>query len=174
MCPYRLAAFGKAVNVSKCSLIRTDADELTYSLHILIRYEIEKQLIDGSLRIKDVPSVWDSLYEEYLGIRPSSNKEGCLQDTHWSGGMFGYFPSYALGSAYGVQMLSRMEKEIPCLWKSVADGDLAPVTSWLHDHIHRFSALYTPKEIITNVCGGFDPAYYIRYLTEKYTAIYNL
>ena len=154
--------------------MRTEADELTYSLHVMIRYEIEKQLIEGSLQIKDVPAAWNDLYEAYLGVRPSTDKEGCLQDSHWSGGMFGYFPSYALGSAYGAQMLFRMEKEVPGLWQSVADGDLKPVTAWLREHIHRYSALCTPKEIIENVCGGFDPSVYVRYLTEKYSALYNL
>ena len=166
--------FYRAVNRAQPSLIRTEADELTYSLHVMIRYEIEKQLMEGTLSVRDVPAVWNDLYEAYLGIRPANDKEGCLQDSHWSGGMFGYFPSYALGSAYGAQMLDRMEREVPALWESVASGDLSPVTSWLHDRIHRYSALYTPKEIIDNVCGEFAPSYYVRYLTEKYTDLYHL
>ena len=166
--------FYRAVNRAQPSLIRTEADELTYSLHVMIRYEVEKQLIEGSLQIKDVPQVWNDLYEAYLGIRPSDNKTGCLQDSHWSGGMFGYFPSYALGSAYGAQMLSRMEKEMPDLWETVGTGDLSRVTAWLQEHIHRYSALYTPKEILARVCGEFDPSYYVRYLTDKYSELYNL
>ena len=166
--------FYRAVNRAQPSLIRTEADELTYSLHVMIRYKIEKQLIDGSLQVKDVPQVWNDLYEAYLGIRPADDKTGCLQDSHWSGGMFGYFPSYALGSAYGAQMLARMETEVPDLWKSIGRGDLTPVTAWLHEQIHRYSALYTPKEIIARVCGEFDPSYYVRYLTEKYSDLYNL
>ena len=166
--------FYRAVNRAQPSLIRTEADELTYSLHVMIRYEIEKQLMNGSLSVKDVPQVWNDLYEAYLGVRPCDDKTGCLQDSHWSGGMFGYFPSYALGSAYGAQMLARMENEVPDLWVSVGNGDLGPVTAWLHDRIHRYSALYTPKEILTRVCGEFDPSYYIRYLTEKYSELYNL
>lgn len=166
--------FYRAINRVQPSLIRTEADELTYSLHVMIRYEIEKQLIDGSLQVKDIPKVWNNLYEAYLGIRPTDNKTGCLQDSHWSGGMFGYFPSYALGSAYGAQMLDRMEKEVPQLWDKVGKGDLSPVTEWLHEKIHQFSALFTPQEILDQVCGGFDPSYYIRYLTEKYSELYNL
>ena len=166
--------FYRAINRVQPSLIRTEADELTYSLHVMIRYEIEKQLIDGSLQVKDIPQVWNNLYEAYLGIRPTDNKTGCLQDSHWSGGMFGYFPSYALGSAYGAQMLDRMEKEVPQLWDKVGKGDLSPVTEWLHEKIHQFSALFTPQEILDQVCGGFDPSYYIRYLTEKYSELYIL
>ncbi len=166
--------FYKAVNRAQPSLIRTEADEVTYPLHIMIRYEIEKQLIDGTLEIARVPAVWNDLYEEYLGIRPASDREGCLQDSHWSGGMLGYFPTYALGSAYGAQMLHVLEEQVPDVWESVSAGNLAPVTAWLHEHIHRFSALYPPKEVFERTCGTFDARYYVRYLTEKMEKIYHI
>ncbi len=166
--------FWKAVNKAEPSLIRVEADELTYSFHIMVRYEIEKRLIDGSLAVKDVPKVWDDMYEEYLGVRPTSFKEGCLQDSHWSGGTLGYFPTYALGSAYGAQMLDVMKKDIPNLWEDVEKGDLSKVTAWLKEHIHRHASFYRPKEVFEKACGKFDAQHFVDYLTEKYTKLYNL
>ncbi len=166
--------FWKAVNKAEPSLIRTEADELTYAFHVMVRYEIEKKLIDGSLQVKDVPEVWNSMYEKYLGVRPSKDSEGCLQDSHWSGGDLGYFPTYALGSAYGAQMLHTMEKDMPDMWKSVEKGDLSPVTAWLKEHIHKFGSYYKPKEVFENACGKFDAQHFVDYLTEKYTKIYGL
>ena len=167
-------AFYREVNHAQPSLIRTEADELTYPLHIMVRYEIEKRLIGGSLAVADVPRVWNDLYEETLGVRPACDREGCLQDSHWSGGSIGYFPSYALGSAYGVQMLHCLERDVPDVWEKIARGDLAPATAWLREHIHRFSALYAPKDLFRRVCGEFDPRFYVRYLTEKFTDLYML
>ena len=167
-------AFYREINRAEPSLIRTEADELTYSLHVMVRYEIEKRMIDGTLPVAKIPEVWNNLYEEYLGIRPENDRTGCLQDSHWSGGMLGYFPSYALGSAYGAQMLARMEQQVDGLWQAVAEGNLTPVTSWLHEHIHQYSALYPPMELLNRVCGRFDPSYYTDYLKTKYTALYHL
>ncbi|MDY2627935.1 MAG: carboxypeptidase M32 [Lachnospiraceae bacterium] len=162
-----------AVNRVQPSLIRTEADELTYSLHVMIRYEIEKQLIGGTLEVKDIPAVWNRLYEEYLGVKVPGDREGCLQDSHWSGGSFGYFPSYALGSAYGAQMLQNMEKEID-VWGPVARGDLSFVSSWLKEKVHQYGSLLEPAEIVRNACGEFDPTVYTDYLTAKYTQLYHL
>ena len=166
--------FWKAANKSQPSLIRTEADELTYSLHVMVRYEIEKLLIGGKLEVKDVPETWNRLYKEYLGVDVPDDKNGCLQDSHWSGGSFGYFPSYALGSAYGAQFLSVMEKDMPDMWEKVAAGDLSGVTEWLHSKIHVYGSLYKPAELMEQICGGFDPQYYIDYLTGKYTELYKL
>ena len=163
----------RAVNRVEPSLIRTEADELTYCLHVMIRYEIEKQLIDGSLAVKDVPEVWNRLYKEYLGIDVPDDRRGCLQDSHWSGGSFGYFPSYALGSAYGAQMLQNMEKDID-VWGSVAKGDLSAVSGWLREKIHQYGSLMEPADVVKNACGDFDPAVYTDYLTKKYREIYGL
>jgi len=167
-------ALYKAVNKAQPSLIRTEADELTYSLHVMVRYEMEKRLISGELEAGDVPEAWNRLYKEYLGVEVPDDKRGCLQDSHWSGGMIGYFPSYALGSAYGAQMLHAMEKEID-VWSGVEKGDLSAVTGWLREKIHRHGSTLTPAQLVENACGApFDPQYYVDYLTKKFTDLYEL
>lgn len=166
--------FYRAVNKAQPSLIRTEADELTYALHVMVRYEIEKQLIGGTLEVKDVPAEWKRLYKEYLGVEVPNDKEGCLQDSHWSGGMIGYFPSYALGSAYGVQMLRKMEADLGDIWTDVAAGDLSRVTGWLKEKIHRHASFRKPGELFESVCGKFDAKFFTDYLTEKFTKLYNL
>ena len=166
--------FYRAVNKAEASLIRTEADELTYCLHIMVRYEIEKQLISGTLDVKNVPAEWNRLYKEYLGIDVPNDREGCLQDSHWSGGAVGYFPSYALGSAYGPQILKVMEKDLGDVYEDVAKGDLSRVTGWLKEHIHRHASFIKPGELFESVCGKFDAKYYTDYLTEKYTKLYQL
>lgn len=166
--------FYRAINKAQPSLIRVEADELTYCLHIMVRYEIEKQLIAGTLDVKDIPQRWNHLYKEYLGVDVPSDREGCLQDSHWSGGSIGYFPSYALGSAYGPQILRKMEEELGDFWKEVAYGDLSSVNSWLRDKIHRHASFKKPGELFESICGKFDAQYYCDYLTEKYTKLYHL
>lgn len=163
----------RAVNRVEPSLIRTEADELTYSLHVMIRYEIEKRLIDGSLEVRDVPETWNRLYKEYLDVDVPDDRRGCLQDSHWSGGAFGYFPSYALGSAYGAQMLKNMEQEID-VWGPAAQGDLSEVSKWLKDKIHQYGSLMEPADVVKNACGVFDPSAYTDYLTKKYRELYRL
>ena len=167
-------AFYRAVNKAEPSLIRTEADELTYCLHVMVRYEIEKQLIAGTLAVKDVPAQWKRLYKEYLGVDVPNDKEGCLQDSHWAGGSIGYFPSYALGSAYGVQMLRKMEADLGDIWEDVAKGDLSKVTEWLKSKIHRYASFKMPGQLFEEVCGKFDARFYTDYLTEKYTRLYDL
>ncbi len=164
----------RAVNKAQPSLIRTEADELTYCMHIMIRYELEKRLIDGTLQVKDLPQAWNDMYREYLGVEVPDDSHGCLQDTHWAGGMIGYFPSYALGSAYGTQMKVFMEKDIGSVAELVSAGQLSKVTDWLVEHIHRYGQLYKPSELFEKCCGKFDAKYYTDYLTEKYTKLYNL
>ncbi len=165
--------FYRAINKAEPSLIRTESDELTYCLHIMVRYEIEKQLIGGTLEAKDVPAEWARLYKEYLGIDVPNDREGCLQDSHWSGGSFGYFPSYALGNAYGAQMLHNMEKTVDVAGDS-AKGDLTNIAGWLREHVHQYGGLYVPADVVKNACGEFDPSYYTDYLTRKYTELYQL
>ena len=165
--------FYRAVNKAQPSLIRIEADELTYCLHIMVRYEIEKQLIGGTLEVKDVPATWNRLYKEYLGVDVPDDKHGCLQDSHWSGGSFGYFPSYALGSAYGAQMLRNMEREFD-VWGPVSRGDLSQVSAWLGDKVHQYGGLLTPAEVVRNACGEFDPGIYTDYLVDKYSRLYDL
>lgn len=163
----------RAVNRAEPGLIRTEADELTYCLHVMVRYEIEKQLIGGTLEAKDVPAVWAKLYKEYLGIEVPNDRDGCLQDSHWSGGAFGYFPSYALGSAYGAQMLRRMEQDVD-VWGAAAKGDLTPITAWLREKVHQYGGLMEPTDVVKNACGDFSAEDYIQYLTRKYTELYGL
>lgn len=167
-------AFYCAINNVNPSLIRIEADELTYCLHIMVRYEIEKQLISGALAVKDVPAAWNSLYEEYLGVQVPNDAMGCLQDIHWSFGNLGYFPSYALGSAYGAQMLAIMEKELGDVYADVEKGDLSRITDWLRRHIHQYASFKKPGQVFEDACGKFDAKYYTDYLTRKYTDLYNL
>ncbi len=166
--------FYRAVNKSEPSLIRTEADELTYSFHIMVRYELEKRLIGGALAVKDLPAAWNKLYTEYLGVDVPDDAHGVLQDSHWSGGAFGYFPSYALGSAYGAQMLKVMERDLP-VWELVSKGDLKPIVAWLTERIYRYGRLLRPDEIILRTCEApFDPRCYVEYLKKKYAEVYGL
>ena len=157
----------RAVNRAEPTLIRTEADELTYPLHVMVRYELEKRLLSGDLAVHDLPEAWNALYKAYLGIDVPDDTRGCLQDSHWAGGMLGYFPSYALGSAYGAQMLAVMRRTVD-VDAAAASGDLSPITAWLREHIHTHGALYGPQEILQRTVGGFDPGYYIAYLREKF------
>lgn len=166
--------FYRAINKVSVQPIRIEADELSYCLHVMVRYEIEKQLIDGSLKVSQVPERWNELYREYLGIEIQNDREGCLQDSHWSGGSIGYFPSYALGSAYGPQLLDKMEKEHPDIWKDVADSRLESVTGWLRENIHRHASFVKAQELFERVCGEFDVSYYINYLEQKFRKIYGI
>lgn len=166
--------FYKAVNLVEPSLIRTEADELTYALHIMVRFQIEREMIDGTLPIAEVPARWNALYKEYLGVDVPSDSVGCLQDSHWSGGAIAYFPSYALGSAYGAQFLAKMQAEIGDIYADVAKGDLSKPTAWLREHIHRYASFKKPDEILKDVCGEFDAKFFTDYLTEKFSALYGV
>ena len=165
--------FYKMVNASAPSLIRTEADELTYCLHIMVRYEIEKLMFDGKITAKDIPATWNKLYKEYLGVEVPSDREGCLQDSHWSGGSIGYFPSYALGSAYGAQYLKEMNKDFD-VEKAIANNEISKINDWFEEKIWKFGLMKDPIDIFEDVCGKFDPQSYIDYLTEKFTDIYGL
>ena len=163
-----------AINLSKPSLIRTEADELTYSLHVMIRYELEKAMIAGNLKVADIPGEWNRLYKDVLGVDVPDDRRGCLQDSHWSTGYIGYFPSYALGSAYGVQMLRQMEKTVD-VWGTVAKGDLSPVTAWLTENIHQYGALKKPQDLLPAAMGGpLDATVYTDYLKKKFSELYGL
>lgn len=167
-------AFYRAVNVAKPSLIRTDADELTYALHVMVRYEIEKRMFDGTLSVSELPAEWNRLYKEYLGIDVPDDTRGVLQDAHWAGGAFGYFPSYALGTAYSAQIYAVLREAVDvdaCCEK----GDFVPVRQWLTEKIYRHGMLYTADELIQMTCGKpFNPAYYIDYLEKKFKNLYAL
>lgn len=164
----------EAANIVKPSLIRIEADELTYALHIMVRYEIEKQLINGDIEVKDLPTIWNKLMSNYLGVIPTNDAEGVLQDIHWSDGSFGYFPSYALGNAYAAQFLATMNKEFD-VDKCMENDELDTIKNWLNDKIHKYGRLLEPNEIIKNVTGEeLNAKYLVEYLKQKYENIYNL
>lgn len=166
--------FVKAINKVQPGLIRTEADELTYSLHVLVRYELEKQLIEDDLDVRKLPQLWADKYEEYLGVRPQNAAEGVLQDIHWAQGSFGYFPSYALGSAFGAQMYMHMKKEMD-FDRLLEEGKLDVIREYLRCHIHRFGKLRTSRQLLKDMTGeDFNPKYYIEYLKEKYGKLYQL
>jgi len=162
--------FYQAINQAQPSLIRIEADELTYNLHIMIRYELEKGLIGGDIQVADLPRLWNEKYEQYLGVTPSHDGEGVLQDVHWAGGAFGYFPSYSLGNMYGAQMIHTLRQQLPNLDTLVEQGDFRLIKEWLAEKVHRFGKLLTPAEIIQHVSGEeLNPDYLIRHLKSKYS-----
>ncbi|MGP4060022.1 carboxypeptidase M32 [Halobacillus sp. H74] len=168
-----LGEFYPAVNEVKPSLIRIEADELTYCLHIMVRYELEKALIAGEIEVKDLPEMWNQKMEDYVGIRPESNAEGVLQDIHWSGGDFGYFPSYALGYMYAAQLEAQMRKELD-VDQCIEKGDFQRIKAWLTKNVHQYGKMKKPLEILHDVTGeGLNPEYLIEYLTNKYKNIYK-
>ena len=164
----------EAVNVARPSLIRIEADELTYCLHIMIRYELEKAFIDGDITVDEIPALWNAKYKEYLGVDVPNDAQGCLQDVHWCGYGFGYFPSYALGNAYGAQILHRMQQDLD-FDACMRAGDLKTVGAWLKEHVFSIASLTTPDEWIRAVTGeGLNPDYYLDYLEAKYSEVYGL
>ncbi len=170
-----LTSFYKAVNCVEPSLIRIDADELTYSLHIIIRYEMEKLLINSDIDIDDVPGLWNEKYKEYLGVEPENDAEGVLQDVHWSGGDFGYFPTYALGNLYGAQIFNKLKEEIPDWNQKISNGDFSPITEWLKENVHQYGATWKPAELIKKVTGEeLSAKYFIAYLNEKFGRLYGV
>ncbi len=164
----------RAVNRAVPGPIRTKADELTYPLHIMVRYELEKALVHGELAVRDLPAAWNERYREYLGITPKNDAEGVLQDIHWAGGDIGYFPSYALGSAYAAQAMDDIRQALD-VDACAARGDLAPLREELTKRLWRYGCLKETDWLVESLCGGpFDPAHYTAYLTRKYTALYAL
>ncbi|MFT8871205.1 MAG: carboxypeptidase M32 [Sporolactobacillus sp.] len=167
--------FYRAINVSRPSLIRIYADELTYPLHIMVRYELEKALFNADLNVCDLPGAWNEKMQAYLGIVPENDRDGVLQDIHWPSGDFGYFPSYALGYVYAAQFRHKMQEELPDFNERVAGGKLEAVTGWLSRNVHVFGSLKKPLEILRDATGeGPNPDYLIAYLKEKYRGIYKL
>ena len=168
-----LKQFVRAVNKVKPGLIRTEADELSYCLHVLVRYEIEKMLIEEDLDVEKLPQIWNDKYEEYLGVRPANDAEGVLQDIHWSQGSIGYFPSYALGSAIGAQLYCHMKKfmDVDALLR---EGRISVIREYLRDHIHQYGKMKTTRELLMDATGeDFNARYYVRYLEEKYRNLFG-
>jgi carboxypeptidase Taq len=167
----------EAANTAVPGLIRVEADELTYALHVMVRYEIEKEIFTlgaENVDVMSLPQMWNDKYQEYLGLTPPDYKTGVLQDVHWSGVMFGYFPSYALGSAYAAHMLHYMKEEMD-VNAEIGRGNIAPVTAWLNEHIHRHGSVYEPVELFARIKGEKMNADYLAdYLEEKYAKLYSL
>ncbi|MGE8204653.1 carboxypeptidase M32 [Heyndrickxia sp. NPDC080065] len=167
--------FYRAINTVQPSMIRVEADELTYNLHIMIRYEIEKALLEGEIEVKDLPSIWNQKMEEYLGITPATDSEGVLQDVHWSFGGLGYFPSYSLGNLYAAQILNTIKKECPNFYSDIENANFDNIQEWLKTNIHQYGKLYTPNDLILKVTGEeLNANYLVEYLEQKYSRIYQL
>jgi carboxypeptidase Taq len=169
-----LDKFVHAINQVKPSKIRVEADEVTYGLHIIIRFNIERDLFANKIAVRELPEIWNQGYEEYLGIKVENDSEGVMQDTHWAGGMFGYFPSYALGNIYGGQILAAMEKTLPDWRKRLAKGNFNDMKQWLNKNVHSQGYLYDPADLIKKIAGtelNIKP--YLSYLNEKYSELYG-
>ncbi len=171
---HSLDEFIRAVNVSKPSLVRTEADELTYPMHIIIRYEIERGLFNGTISTEGLDQTWANMYEKYLGVRPDNASVGILQDVHWSDGSFGYFPTYAYGSAIGAQIMHVMKKEID-VEALLENNQFDQIIAWLKQNVHRYGVRYSTDEVLLKATGEpFNVNYYLDYLEEKYTKLYKL
>ena len=165
----------RSVNFIEPSLIRVEADEATYNLHIMIRYEIEKMLIAGEIEVDDLPDIWDDMYEEYLGIRAPNRTLGVLQDIHWSFGAFGYFPTYTLGNLYSAQLLTAARKKLPNHDEDMRAGNFTPLLQWMRENVHTRGSILTPAELIEEATGHPpSPNDFVEYLREKVERLYNL
>ncbi len=169
-----LMTFYKGINKVEPTLIRVEADEATYNLHVMLRLEIEIALMEGSLQVKDLPDAWNTKMKEYLGLTPPNDAKGVLQDVHWSEGYFGYFPTYALGNLVSVQFWNKMHQYIPTLETQIEKGEFSELLSWLRKNVHEHGAKFPPQELIQKVTGSkIDPKPYLQYLETKYKDIYG-
>jgi carboxypeptidase Taq len=170
-----LETFYRAINVLKPSLIRVEADEATYNLHILLRFELEVALLEGALSIADLPTAWNAKMEEYLGVTPKNDAEGVLQDVHWSNGLFGYFPTYTIGNVLSVQFFDEAVKKHPEIPDQMKKGEFSTLLGWLRENIHKHGSRYYPDELVERVTGRpLDTAPYLRYLKDKFGELYDL
>lgn len=167
--------FYKAINRVQPSFIRVEADELTYNLHVMVRFEIESSILKGTLAVADMPEAWNALYESYLGVHPPTDSLGCLQDVHWSMGSIGYFPTYSMGNLLSYQIWRKLQSEIGDTDALIEAGEFAPILGWLQENIYQAGCKYPPKELVQRVTGKpMDPTDYIDGLNAKYSDIYGL
>ncbi len=167
--------FFRAVNRVEPSLIRTEADEVTYNLHIILRFNLELMLVSGDCEVADLPGLWREGMRELLGITPDSDAAGVLQDIHWATGLFGYFPTYTLGNLYGAEFYSFFAQEVPDADARIRAGDFSGLSAWLKERIHRFGAAYTADELVKKLSGkSLDPSFFISYIEKKYGSIYSI
>lgn len=170
-----LDTFYRAINKVEPSLIRVEADEVTYPLHVILRFEMERDLIEGTLKIRDVPEAWNSKVEELLGVRPANDSEGCLQDIHWAMGGIGYFPTYTLGNLYAAHLFDAFASDHPNWEKRVSNGELVFIKEWLGHAVHKHGRLYSGKDLIKNISRkNVSSELYTSYLTNKYKEIYSI
>ncbi len=170
-----LDEFHFAINNVEPSLIRVEADEVTYNLHIVVRYEVEQLLFSGDANMEDLPNYWNSKMKEYLGIEPPNDRDGILQDIHWSFGGFGYFPTYLLGNLYAAQWMATMKKQISELEELISKGELLPILEWLRENIHKHGRMYSSAELAKMVSGEeLNPEHFANYLKERYGELYGV
>lgn len=170
-----LEQFYRGINKVKPSLIRVEADEATYNLHIMLRLELEIGLIDGSIRVSDLPELWNAKMQEYLGLTPPNTAQGVLQDVHWSSGLVGYFATYSLGNLISAQLWDRYRQVNPEIENQMRRGEFSALRAWLQQEIHQYGRKYKPQELVQRITGSqMDPAPYTKYLTQKYSEIYQL
>jgi len=163
------------VNQVKPSLIRVEADELTYCLHVILRFEIEVDLMEDKISVSELPGIWNAKMQEMLGVTPTNDREGVLQDMHWSGGSFGYFPTYVIGTIYASQLFNQLKHDMPVMAEEIRNGNFNNIFSWLGEKVHRHGRLMTADEIINNVCGeGLNSKVFVEYLNNKYSNLYNI
>ncbi|ABR30395.1 peptidase M32 [Thermosipho melanesiensis] len=167
--------FWRAINIVERSLIRTEADEVTYNLHIMLRFELEEALINDKITVEELPMLWNEKMKEYLNITPKNNAEGVLQDVHWAHGSFGYFPSYMLGNLYASQILFAMKKDIQNIEEKIQSGQFDEILSWLRNKIHSKGKVLEPNELIKEISGEeLNPNYFVSYIKEKYSKVYRI
>lgn len=169
-----LKDFYRWINHVKPGLNRVEADEVTYCLHVILRFELELALIEGKLKVKDLPKAWNKKMKEFLGVTPKNDQEGVLQDMHWGMGVFGYFPTYAIGTIYAAQLFNQLLKEKPSIKEQIEKGNFKPILAWLRKNIHQHGRIFTAEQIIKKTCKkGLDPSEYVKYLRNKYLGIYK-
>jgi carboxypeptidase Taq len=167
--------FYRAINQVEPSFIRVEADEVTYNFHIMLRFELENEMLEGKIKIAELPEAWNAKMETYLGIVPPNDAQGVLQDVHWSSGMLGYFPTYSLGNLISVQFFDKATAAIPSLGDQIAAGRFEELLNWLRENVHRHGRKYTPAELVRRVTGnGLTAANYIAYIKTKFSDIYDL
>jgi carboxypeptidase Taq len=169
-----MITFVRALNKVEPSLIRVEADEVTYNLHIIIRFELEQALINGEIAVDSLPRLWNARYRKYLGIEPENDAVGVLQDIHWATG-FGSFPSYTLGNLYSAQIYYKLRSEFPNIDEQMASGDTTFILQWLREHMYAFGTIYLPEDLMVRMTGEpAQPRYLVRYLNEKFQRLYGL
>jgi carboxypeptidase Taq len=167
--------FYKGINKVQPSLVRTEADEITYHFHVYIRYELEKKMIEGSLSTRDVPAFWNEHYKKLLGLTVPDDRKGCLQDVHWSHGSFGYFPTYSLGSFYAAQFFRAAKEQLKNLGGEIEGGNTNGLLQWLRQNVHQKGRFFTSEELCREITGtGLEVSHFMDYLLEKYVSIYTL